>query len=222
MSEPAPGWYPNPDDTETARFWDGAGWTEQVRPSDSAGVAAEKHITTGPDHPAGGVTGGAASPSAGPVPPPPPPPADPGADSGPSAFPTAPPPMPPPPATGLGPDPPEAPGVGSPYLGGAPYPGGAFPASGGHASGGASGQDGMAIFALVLGIVAYPLLLLCWLLAIPTGIAAIVVGIVAVVQANGSVPPRPKGMAIAGIALGAGALLLGLLLIAWLLPALAV
>jgi hypothetical protein len=33
VSAPSPGWHPNPDGTGTQRWWDGARWTDQVRPA---------------------------------------------------------------------------------------------------------------------------------------------------------------------------------------------
>ncbi len=79
-------------------------------------------------------------------------------------------------------------------------------------------RSGMAITALVLGVLA----LFCPPLALPLGVPAIVLGIIALVRV-GRQPRRHggKGLAIGGICTGGGAILLLPLMIAILLPSLA-
>ena len=72
-------------------------------------------------------------------------------------------------------------------------------------------NSGVAIAALVLGIVAALLSVLCgalFFLAVPAGIVAAVLGFVGLNQANKLNPPGPKAMAISGIVLGIAALVI--------------
>lgn len=87
-----------------------------------------------------------------------------------------------------------------PYAPGYPQPGGYPPAD--------QDTNGLAIAALVTGIVSLVLLFACGAGAI-TGIGAIVLGIVAINQLKTS-PQNGKGMAIAGIATGGAAIVLGI------------
>jgi hypothetical protein len=102
--------------------------------------------------------------------------------------------------------------------GDAPY-GGQQPSWAGHSSSGptwgqsatAPASNGMAVTALVLGIVSLPLLIFFGLGGL-LGIAAVVVGIIAVRRVNRG-EATGRGMAIGGIATGAISALLGVLII---------
>jgi len=41
MTNPAPNWYPNPDDSTQLRYWDGNAWTENIQPAQGAAAAAQ-------------------------------------------------------------------------------------------------------------------------------------------------------------------------------------
>lgn len=56
IGTPSAGWYTDPSGQHRARYWDGAGWTEQVRddPTDPAGTSASSAATASPspaEHP---------------------------------------------------------------------------------------------------------------------------------------------------------------------------
>jgi hypothetical protein len=78
----------------------------------------------------------------------------------------------------------------------------------------AGGTNIFALLSLIFGILSLPLLFCCYL-GIPFAIAAIVLGIIGVVRAPGGLPggSAGKGMAIGGIACGAGCFVLMLILI---------
>lgn len=85
-------------------------------------------------------------------------------------------------------------------------------AYGAHGQGGSSGGRGMAIAALVLGVLA---LLLCWTVigGILLGLIAIVLGIIAAVRA-GRGQAQGKGLAVTGAVLGGIGLILSGVLVA--------
>jgi len=93
------------------------------------------------------------------------------------------------------------PGYGQPAYGQSPYPG---------QPGGAPGTNGLAVAAMVTGIVSILLGICCNVFGV-AGIAALVMGIIArqqVARSNGA--QTGAGMALAGIITGAVAILLGL------------
>jgi Domain of unknown function (DUF4190) len=69
----------------------------------------------------------------------------------------------------------------------------------------AQGPNGLAIASMVTGIVSL-VLFCCTVLSVPTGITGVVLGVVSLNQISRSGQPN-KGMAVAGIACGAAALL---------------
>ncbi len=50
MSNPAPDWYPNPDDPTQLRYWDGSAWTENRHPA--SGAAEQPQVATQQQAPA--------------------------------------------------------------------------------------------------------------------------------------------------------------------------
>jgi hypothetical protein len=41
---PAPDWYPDPEDSSQARYWDGSAWTDQRRPAEAQLVPSTSHM----------------------------------------------------------------------------------------------------------------------------------------------------------------------------------
>lgn len=52
MSDPAPGWYPDPEDARQQRYWDGSAWTEHRTPGGSASTGS----ASGQETPGGATT----------------------------------------------------------------------------------------------------------------------------------------------------------------------
>lgn len=181
---PKPGWYADPENPASERWWNGSGWSEQKRP---ASVAPE---TPGPA-PAG-------PPAAAPIVPPPVFPAPPAAPAAPGFTYGV--------AAGADarPDPyaPPPPNPGQPYYG-AVQPYGARPPS---------STNGFALAGLLVSSFG-------WVVASVLGpIVGIVLSIVGLSQATKREQqglPSGRGLAIAGIAVGGGLLLIvGLFLVA--------
>lgn len=202
MSNPA-AWHPDPTGRHEHRYWDGEAWTDHVADagqsstdpvdgSGAAGVADASSGAPGPSDPGGADTGTgatAASPGAAPI----------------------------------GASPPGGTPTGSSAPGGAP--GGGFPPAGGSAGGstfpaaapsagqpaGGSGSNGLAVAALIIGILSLLIAIFPFvgLLGTLGGIAAVILGIVgrkkiARGQASGG------GMAMTGIITGVLAIVLSL------------
>jgi uncharacterized RDD family membrane protein YckC len=109
MTGVAPGWYKDPAEPTTQRYWDGEGWIGESIPADAPAPDGPPEVTS-PAPPAPVTPAAAVTPAAPrtPMPVPEPPPAV----SGPSASPGVP---------GVG-GPPVSPGAGGPPQPGAPYP----------------------------------------------------------------------------------------------------
>lgn len=44
---PTPGWYPDPEQAATQRYWDGSGWTEQRAPLSAGATSADTEAIAG-------------------------------------------------------------------------------------------------------------------------------------------------------------------------------
>ena len=110
-----------------------------------------------------------------------------------------------PPGAPIPPVPPAPPGWGAPPPYGAPAPTFVRPEP--------AATNGVATAALVVGIVAIPMLVLCGLGAI-AGLVAVVLGVLGLVRA-GKLPDSPgKGMAIGGLIIGVVSLIAGVAIFA--------
>jgi len=108
--------------------------------------------------------------------------------------------VPPPPGGSVPPPPGAQPGAGAPAWG-APAPGGFTPAA---PYGGApqSGSNGLAVAALVVGIISLVGVFCFGFLGLLLGVIAVVLGVLGLKKANG-LPGQPqRGLAIAGIVTG--------------------
>lgn len=180
------GWFPDPEDAAQLRYWDGAAWTDHRHPADPAAAAAATAVPV-----ADTVTPDAATPDAAtPEAPTPDIPVAPIAAAETPQFAYA-------PSANV---PPTAPGVVPAY--GAP--GAVAPA-----------QNVPALIGLILAIVGTVLGLVLGVFVL-IGIAGGVVSIVGMVQANkmraAGLPGDRRGLALAGIIVGFGGLLLNLVI----------
>ncbi len=230
MTAPQAGWYPNPDGSPDLRYWDGSSWTQQRRPAPEPapetpvvpeGLTAAAPDTAEPDTqetirfpaepppeyagsdtmifpPTDGSTSAATPPGDGPpqaaVPPTPPPVPPTPIPPAPPVYPPTPPPSAQPPAAQY----PAAqyPTQYPPSAGFTPPP--YYPPA---ATQSVTSGSGVGVAALIVGILAAALSLMCGPLSLPVAIGAGVLGFVGMSQANRTTPPGPKGMAIAGIVL---------------------
>ncbi len=227
MDNPA-AWHPDPAGKHDHRWWDGQRWTEHVADAgvasidplpDAPGPGDDAAATADADTSADPAGGTSADPAAGD-----PPGTDVGADA----------PTPgggdPAPPWGASPSSGDAPGGTGAVWGEQPAPqqptsqqpvwGSAPPAStswdqqasgGGAGGAGASGSNGMAIGALVTGILSLPLLLLFGFGAL-LGVVAVILGIIALRRA-GRYGGQGRGQAIGGIVTGAISVVLGIVFI---------
>jgi hypothetical protein len=182
-------WHPDPSGAHDHRYWDGERWTEHVA---DAGVASVDPL---PDAPADTQVIDRAD--------------EPGEVDEQPAPPTGEPlgdPATPPPDTWTG-----ATAAAPPDGGGQPAAWAGYASSGPNWGTAAAPSTGLATTALVLGIVSLPLLVFVGFGAL-LGIAAIVVGIVALRRANRG-EAGGRGLAIGGIATGAVSVVLGILIV---------